>query len=123
MLHFYFLFIPVYLYHVTKEAVFHPSSYVPALYWRTRASSSSSHCSVGAWSNRLATGDGTLGVALLWIPGQEGRSTLARAEWSAECSRVQWWYDDFLLSRAALPVTVMITCLLTRFYSSALWEI
>lgn len=61
------------------------------LYCRATASSSSSHCSVGAWSTRLATGEGTLGVALLWMPGQEGRSTAERAERSAECSRVQWW--------------------------------
>lgn len=37
----------------------------------------------------MVTGEGTLGVALLWIPGQEGRSTAARVERSVECRRVQ----------------------------------
>lgn len=69
----------------------HLNQYVPVLYWCASASSSSSHRSEGAWSTRLATGEGTLGVALLWIPGQEGRSTAARAERSAEWSSVQWW--------------------------------
>lgn len=69
----------------------HTNRWVPVLYWWASEFRSSSHCRVGSWSSKLVTGEGTLGVALLWTPEHEGRSTVVRAEQSAEYSKVQWW--------------------------------